>query len=120
MRLLLDTVTFIWIIASPEKISSTAALAIEPKNIEVEISSISVSEIAIKHAKGKLNLPKEKVVAAIEKLNLQVLPYKPAHAYRFFDLPLHHADPFDRMIIAQAIAEEMRHFGRQVSALPGS
>ena len=107
MRLLMDTVTFIWAIGSPQRISPAATLAIEPKNIDVEISSIALTEIAIKHAKGRLNLPREKVVAAIERLKLRILPYTSSHAYQFFGLPLHLSDPFDRMIIAQAIAEDI-------------
>ena len=107
MRLLLDTVTFIWFIGSPHRLSSVAAKSIESKSVAVEISSISISEIALKHAKGKLNLPKENILIAIDRLALRVLPYTAAHAYQFFDLPVHHVDPFDRMIIAQALAEEI-------------
>lgn len=107
MRLLLDTVTFIWFVASPQRISPAATLAIEPRSVDVGISSVSVTEIAIKHIKGKLNLPKEDVFAAIERLKLRVLPYTSEHAYQFFGLPPHHTDPFDRMIIAQAVCEEI-------------
>jgi len=107
MRLLLDTVTFIWIIASPQRISMAAANAIEPKDVEVEISSIALTEIATKHDKGKLDLSKDKVVAAVERLKLRVLPYTAMHSYRLYNLPRHHNDPFDRMIIAQALAEDI-------------
>ena len=107
MRLLLDTVTFIWALGSPERISRRATREIEPERVVLEISTISLAEIAIKHAKGKLNLPKEQVVAAIEDLKLRVLPYSGAHAFQLFELPLHHADPFDRQIIAQALAENI-------------
>ena len=105
MRLLLDTATFIWSIASPQRISAVAASAIEPTNTQAEISSISITEIAIKHSKSKLNLPQATVEAAIERFKLQVLPYSAKHAYHFFGLPWHHVDPFDRMLIAQALAE---------------
>ena len=105
MRLLLDTVTFIWFIGSPHRLSSPAAKAIESTAVAVEISSISISEIALKHAKGKLSLPKDNVQIAVERLKLHVLPYTAAHAFQFFELQPHHGDPFDRMIIAQALAE---------------
>jgi PIN domain nuclease of toxin-antitoxin system len=105
MRLLLDTATFIWSVAAPQRLSAAAASAIEPMVTEAEISSVSLTEIAIKHSKGKLNLPKETVEAAIHHFKLRVLPYTASHAYHFFALAWHHVDPFDRMLIAQALAE---------------
>jgi len=75
--------------------------------VVIEISAISLSEITIKQAKGKLNLASENVLAAIEDLKLRVLPYTARHAYRLFGLPLHHTDPFDRQIIAQALTENI-------------
>ncbi len=70
-----------------------------------EMSSVSISEIAIKQRKGKLILHEEDVRAGIADLKIRVLPYTASHAYCLFDLPLHHTDPFDRQIIAQALAE---------------
>lgn len=107
MRLLLDTVAFIWAIGSPQRVSRAALAAIEPESVVVEISAISLSEIAIKQARGKLNLPGDHVFSGIEDLKLRVLPYTARHARQLFGLPLHHADPFDRQIIAQALAENI-------------
>jgi PIN domain nuclease of toxin-antitoxin system len=107
MRLLLDTVAFVWAIGFPQRISRAGLAALEPKSTVVEISAISLSEIAIKQAKGKLNLQHENVFAAIEDLKLRVLPYTARHARQLFGLPLHHADPCDRQIIAQALAENI-------------
>jgi PIN domain nuclease of toxin-antitoxin system len=70
-----------------------------------EISVISLAEIAIKQAKGKLNLSKVEVLAALDQLRFRVLPFTVGHASELFGLPLHHNDPFDRQIIAQALAE---------------
>lgn len=70
-----------------------------------EMSAVSLSEIAIKQRKGKLVLHKEDVITGIADLKIRVLPYTAGHAYQLFDLPLHHTDPFDRQIIAQALAE---------------
>jgi PIN domain nuclease of toxin-antitoxin system len=70
-----------------------------------EISAISLSEIAIKSAKGKLTFGQNDLNVGIASLRLRVLPYTADHAFRLFDLPPHHADPFDRQIIAQALAE---------------
>ena len=107
MRLLVDTVTFIWAIGAPDRISARASRAIELEKAVVEISAISLSEIAIKQAKGKLNLSKVEVLAALDQLRLRVLPYTVDHASELFGLPLHHNDPFDRQIIAQALAEDI-------------
>jgi PIN domain nuclease of toxin-antitoxin system len=70
-----------------------------------EISAISLSEIAIKSARGKVTFGQDDLNAGITALRLRVLPYTAEHAFRLFDLPLHHGDPFDRQIIAQALAE---------------
>jgi PIN domain nuclease of toxin-antitoxin system len=107
MRLLLDTATFIWAVSSPEKISRVAMSALQSDTAVREISAISLSEIAIKQARGKLTYSKEDVATGVADLRLRVLPYTENHAVRLFDLPLHHFDPFDRQIIAQAVAENV-------------
>lgn len=105
MRLLLDTVAFIWALDSPNLISKKAFAALADNANRRELSTISLSEIAIKHSIGKLDLGKEDALAGIADLQLRILPYTADHAYRLFGLPLHHPDPFDRQIIAQALAE---------------
>jgi PIN domain nuclease of toxin-antitoxin system len=108
VRLLLDTVTFIWAVESPERISRNAMRALmEPEHTIREMSAISLSEIAIKGAVGKVNLSREDVLLGIADLQIRVLPYTAAHAGYLFGLPLHHTDPFDRQIIAQALAEDI-------------
>jgi len=74
----------------------------EYRNI-LELSAISLSEIAIKAARGKLKVSAVDTRRALEDLDLRVLPYTANHAFSLFDLPLLHADPFDRQIIAQAL-----------------
>jgi PIN domain nuclease of toxin-antitoxin system len=78
-----------------------------PSSSILELSTISLCEIAIKHSKGKLNVNDVAVQAGIQDFQVRILPYAASHAYRMFGLPLHHSDPFDRMIIAQALAEEI-------------
>src|SRR5215470_12476442 len=107
MRLLLDTSTFIWSVVSPERVSRTAIAALLGENTVREISVLSLSEVAIKQATGKLRFPKTDVQVGIEDLKLRILPYTANHAYEFFGLPRRHADPFDRMIIAQALSENI-------------
>jgi len=107
MRLLLDTVTFLWAVSSPAQLSRKAIAALRNESTVREISAISLSEIAIKSAKGKLTLGQDDLDSGIASLHLRVLPYTAEHAFRLFDLPPHHADPFDRQIIAQALAESI-------------
>jgi PIN domain nuclease of toxin-antitoxin system len=105
MRLLLDTVTFIWAVISPERISRRSMSALQNAESLREISSISISEIAIKESRNKLAFDRDKMVTGMQDLRLHVLPYTSDHALQLFDLPLHHTDPFDRMLIAQALSE---------------
>lgn len=107
VRLLLDTVAFIYAIEAPAKLGRRASAALDdPENI-FELSTISLTEVAIKGSKGKLDLSLKLVREAIGDLDMHVLPYNREHAWRLFDLPLHHRDPFDRQIIAQALCEEI-------------
>jgi PIN domain nuclease of toxin-antitoxin system len=107
VRLLLDTAVLIYAIGSPEHLSKRASHALRnPDNI-LELSSISLVEIAIKSALGKLPITEAIAREAVNELSIRVLPYKAEHAFQFFSLPLHHRDPFDRQIIAQALCEKI-------------
>jgi PIN domain nuclease of toxin-antitoxin system len=107
LRILLDTATFIWAIQSPEKLSRRALKAMRDDNAVLELSALSITEIAIKAARGKLDVHREDLLAGLADLRVQVLPWTARHALRLFDLPPHHADPFDRQILAQALAENI-------------
>jgi PIN domain nuclease of toxin-antitoxin system len=72
-----------------------------------EICVASLTEIAVKQTRGKLTFAKPDVMAGVADLQLRVLPYTAEHAFRLYDLPTHHADPFDRQIIAQALVENV-------------
>jgi PIN domain nuclease of toxin-antitoxin system len=106
MRLLLDTVTFIWAAKSPNRLSRRARSVMDTPAL-LEISSISIAEIAIKQVRNKLDFSSDDVATTIEDLHLRVLPYTANHAFSFFQIPLHHTDPFDRMLIAQALSEKI-------------
>jgi PIN domain nuclease of toxin-antitoxin system len=107
MRLLLDTMVLIYAVESPEQLSRRATAALQnPENI-LELSAVSLTEIAIKTALGKLKLSAAIARQAVQDLDIRVLPLTADHAYFLFDLPLHHGDPFDRQIIAQSIAEKI-------------
>lgn len=107
MRLILDTVTFIWAATTPERLSRAAMSAVRKASSVREISVISLTEIAVKQTRGKLMFAKADVITGIADLRLRVLPYTAEHASWLFDLATHHADPFDRQIIAQALAENV-------------
>jgi PIN domain nuclease of toxin-antitoxin system len=107
MRLILDTVAFIWAASDPERLSRAAISALRKGTAVREISVVSLTEIAVKQSRGKLTFGKSDVMRGVDDLRLRVLPYTPEHAFRLFDLPTHHADPFDRQIIAQALVENV-------------
>lgn len=105
MRLLLDTAVLIYAVESPEQLSRRASAALQnPENV-LELSAISLAEIAIKASLGKLKIPAEMARHAVEDLQTRILPFTAQHAYALFNLPLHHRDPFDRQILAQAMSE---------------
>lgn len=71
------------------------------------MSSVSITEIAIKSGLGKLGMSALDVRSALEDLLVGILPFAAEHAFRLFDFPAHHRDPFDRQIIAQALSEDI-------------
>ena len=107
MRIILDTVTFIWAVSSPERLSRAATSALRKPNAAREISVVSLTEIAVKQIRGKLTFGKAEAMTGVADLRLRVLPFASEHAFHLFDLPAHHPDPFDRQIIAQALFENI-------------
>jgi PIN domain nuclease of toxin-antitoxin system len=107
MRALLDTVAFLFAIEDPDRLSRKARTVMrDPANLR-ELSVISLAEIAMKNAAGKLNLSREDAMDALRRLQVSMVPYAEAHAFELMTLPVHHRDPFDRMLIAQALAEDL-------------
>ena len=107
MRVLLDTAAFIFAVEDPERLSKRAASVLKkPENIR-ELSCISLTEIAVKASLGKLNFSAATVQQAVGDLDLRVLPFSVEHAFKMFELPICHRDPFDRQLIAQALCEQI-------------
>ena len=110
MRLLLDTHSFLWFILNDPLLSATARdLIADPKN-EIEISPASYWEIASKISIGKysLNEPLDIFLEREIAVNqFRILNIEPRHVAPLTGLPFHHRDPFDRLIISQAIVEEI-------------
>jgi PIN domain nuclease of toxin-antitoxin system len=107
VRLLLDTAVLIYAVESPEKLSRRAASALKKAQNVLELTPISLAEIAIKAALGKLQLSVGTLRQALQDLDIRILPYTADHAFELFELPLYHSDPFDRQIIAQALCERI-------------
>ena len=106
MRLLLDTCTFLWL-AGGSSLSTAAAAAIRNPSNDVFFSAVSAWEIVTKHANGRLPLPEppDRLIPIERNLRgLAALPFDEDSALQGLKLPALHYDPFDRMLIAQAIA----------------
>lgn len=104
MRLLIDSAALIWWFADDAHLGPDATAAIEDPGTEAYASVASVWEIGIKQARGKLALDVP-VPEIMEAGLINALPIEIAHALVAADLPRHHADPFDRMLVAQAQVE---------------
>lgn len=104
MRLLLDTHIFLWWVSDWDQIAQSAREAIADPANEVFVSAVSGWEIGVKKAKGRLTAPGN-LAAVIEDKQFRHMPLTFEHAERAAGLPLHHHDPFDRIVVAQAQAE---------------
>ena len=105
MRLLLDTQVVIWWFGVDSRLSPEAAAKIREADL-VFVSAVSVWEIGIKAALGKLKTPDD-IEVRMQATNFAQLPVSFAHARAAAKLPLHHRDPFDRMLIGQASIENL-------------
>jgi PIN domain nuclease of toxin-antitoxin system len=107
MRLLLDTHVFLWAVAGSARLKPATRRVIESAD-QVYVSAASIWEVATKARLGKIEVDQDELVAAIEASGFQELPVRAAHAAGVARLALHHNDPFDRLLIAQAMAEPLR------------
>lgn len=104
MRLLLDTHMLLWWLSDDERLSSAHRDLIADASNTVFVSAMTVAEITIKSSIGKLDAPAN-LLPTLEAGGFDELAFDSQHADRLRTLPWHHRDPFDRMLIAQAIAE---------------
>lgn len=107
MKLLLDTHALIWFQSGDRRLSKAARRAIEAGDAELLISAATVWEMAIKASLGRLTLPGPVDTYLAEKVGqgYRMLAISWTHAAGVEDLPWHHRDPFDRLLIAQALSE---------------
>jgi PIN domain nuclease of toxin-antitoxin system len=109
MRILLDTHVFLWSCLEPDKLSDIARGVLEDPANEILLSAASSWEIAIKAALKKLELPAPParyIPSRLDAMGLTPLPVEHGHALRVAQLPRHHGDPFDRLLIAQSQLED--------------
>ena len=110
MRLLFDTHTFIWFITDHPRLSSTAKALIESSDNDIRISIVSLWEMALKIGLGKLSLDatfEDLIPQQLFENDITTLPIEIPHLYQLKQLPFHHRDPFDRLLIAQAISDDL-------------
>ena len=107
MRLLLDTHVLIWWDSKPEKLPADIIALLSQPDTERFISVVSLWEIQIKHQLGKLTLAKllSEIYESQRHNQTSVLSVEPDHVFYLGSLPLHYKDPFDRLLIAQALVE---------------
>ena len=115
MKVLLDTHAFLWSISGDDRLSKTAEETFLNPEIELLFSAASFWEICIKMSLGKLSLKPGwlKTIQKEMKINaIQWLPVEMQHYAELINLPFHHRDPFDRMLIAQAMIEDLQILSR--------
>jgi PIN domain nuclease of toxin-antitoxin system len=111
MKLLLDTHIFIWWDSDPNQLSSQAKALCEDPTNSLVLSVASIWEMQIKQQFGKLKLrlPLSELIDNQKQNNgIEILPINPEHVFFLDNLPLHHKDPFDRLLIAQASVENVK------------
>lgn len=107
MRLLLDTHILLWALAGDARLGEAAAMILNPAN-SIFVSTVSYLEIAIKSSQGKIVADVPEIRAAVAESGLDELPVTGTHVEILATLPWHHKDPFDRILVAQALAEPLR------------
>jgi PIN domain nuclease of toxin-antitoxin system len=105
VRIIIDTHIFLWALSEPKRIHEDKLAEIETQANIVYVSSISIAEIMIKSSLGKLDVAFNPV-EMVEKCGFEGLDFRGEDAQLLKDLPFHHRDPFDRMLIAQSLANQ--------------
>ena len=117
MRLLLDTHIFLWAVAGSPRLKPAARRLIESAE-QVYVSAASIWEVAIKAQLGKIEADPQALTNAIAASGFLELGVRAAHAAGIARLAPHHSDPFDRLLVAQALAEPLRHLTADAALVP--
>ena len=110
MRLLLDTQIFLWFLSDEARIPADARHAIGSSKNSILVSAASVWEVAIKASIGRLGIARADVMKLprlIDTAGFDELPVLARHAVAVSTLPMHHRDPFDRLLVGQALTEDL-------------
>jgi PIN domain nuclease of toxin-antitoxin system len=110
MRVLLDTHAFLWLVSDDSRLSQTARTVFLDNDNEILLSAVTGFECAVKYSLGKLHLaepPALFIQRRIEANSFTVLGLSMDHTVRVADLPFHHRDPFDRLLIAQCLVDNL-------------
>jgi PIN domain nuclease of toxin-antitoxin system len=110
MRILLDTHTLLWFVDASPNLSNQARVWIDDPANQKVVSIVSLWEIAIKHSLGRLalSLPLDQYIAThLTPSKVELLPIEILHLLTFAQMPWHHRDPFDRILVAQALTENI-------------
>jgi PIN domain nuclease of toxin-antitoxin system len=114
VRYLLDTHVLLWWIDDDPKLRTDTRKTVTNPDHDIVVSAASIWEAAIKRAVGKLRFETPVLLDTLQRGGLRVLPITAEHALAAGDLPRHHDDPFDRMLVAQAMAEDLTVITRDV------
>ncbi|TAN65565.1 MAG: type II toxin-antitoxin system VapC family toxin [Methylobacter sp.] len=115
MRYLLDTHSLIWFLEDDKRLSITARDIINDDNADIYLSIVSIWEMAIKISIDKLKLSQslKQVIDILEQQSITLLSVKPVHILAVVSLPFEHRDPFDRLLICQALVEDMKFISNE-------
>jgi len=105
VKILIDTHIFLWMLSCPEKINDKRRYELESPANEVFLSAMSIAELMIKSSIGKINMEFDPLEMT-KKMQIDILDFAGMHAMTLGGLPFYHKDPFDRMIIAQALVNK--------------
>ena len=106
MEILIDTHIFLWLATDPDKLSQKHLALLQARKNRLYLSAMSIVEVMIKHSIGQINVPFD-MMKACEMMEINLLDFDATSAMKLGTLPMHHKDPFDRMLIAQAITHNM-------------
>jgi PIN domain nuclease of toxin-antitoxin system len=123
LTLLLDTCAFLWLVHAPQRLSRPARRVLQDATVEVYVSAVSFWEMSLKQALGKFSMESESIEGLVEAAaahHCELLPLTPKVASTFYHLPLlgRHRDPFDRMLVWQAIQHDLTLVSRDRAMEP--
>jgi len=106
VKILVDTHIFLWMLSAPEKLNEKRRYELETPANEIFLSAMSIAELMIKHSIGKIDITFNPLEMA-DQTGIKILNFSGLDAVMLGKLPLHHKDPFDRMLIAQALTNKL-------------